>query len=58
MHKREPRDTILYARIKQRNETFIEEEMKRLGYKSKSEFMDDLFDDLRNKKAPLDRNPK
>lgn len=47
MDKKEPRDAILYAHIKTRNDEWIKAEMKRLGYKSKSEFTDKCFDELR-----------
>ncbi len=55
MEKRENRDSPVYVWVKKRNHMWLKDEMKRLNYKSKSEFIDKIIDDLRNKKAPLDR---
>lgn len=56
MEKKEPRTAILYARVKPANRKWIKIEAKRLGYKSESEFMDKVLEELRAKQS--DRKSK
>ena len=44
MQRKEPRDTVLWTRVKKRNFAWVENEMERLGFKSKSEYIDTLLD--------------
>ena len=44
MTKHESRDTVLFARVKKRNYQWVVAEMKRLKFKSKSEYMDILLE--------------
>lgn len=50
MEKKLHRGVILYARICLPNDRFIKTEMKRLGYKSKSEFIDQVLTERRTGK--------
>lgn len=54
MKKKTKRDGILYAHVQKKNLKWVESEMKRLGYsdtRGKSEFIDDLISEKRNRKA-------
>lgn len=53
MIKKEARCGVLYGRVKTKNLLWIKASMKKLGYNNytgRSEFLDQLFDQLRNKK--------
>jgi hypothetical protein len=55
VNKKEPRDSILYVRIKPTNAKWLDKRKKKLGYKSLSEFLDTHLDAIRNRKrSPLD----
>ena len=43
MEKKEVREIVLYVRIKPSSFDLLLSEMKRLGYKSRSEFVDELL---------------
>lgn len=45
--KKEGRSAILWARIAPSNASWVRTRMKKLGYRSRSEFMDDLITELR-----------
>ena len=55
MEKKQPRDTILYARIKKTNFAWINAEMSRLSFKSKSEYIDTLIDLAKEGKAAQEK---
>lgn len=48
LKKKEKRDSVLYVKIKKKNKKWCEDEAKRLGYTTVSEFVDDLIEE--NKK--------
>ena len=51
MEQKEPRGEILYVRIKGKNDKWLRQQKKKLGYGSMSEMLDTLFDGMRIKKA-------
>lgn len=55
MVKKESRSSILYARIKPSTHKWLLAQKKALKYKSQSEFLEDHFSSIKNKKrSPID----
>lgn len=50
MRVREERTKILWVRIKPQNEAFLLNEMRRLKYKKKTAYIDDLLDEMRERR--------
>ena len=53
MKAKQKRSSILWARISPKNAKWINSEMKRLNYRSVSEYTDDLLSSLNKTKAKI-----